>query len=168
MEKKTTTKKKANLKTFTETDPTSLKSAVEEVLPVKVEKLSPDAVIPTYAKNGDAGMDLTATSFNLTSDAWEYGTGLAMEIPEGYVGLIFPRSSVSKYSLSLANCVGVIDSGYRGEIVVKFRSSRPVKAYNVGDRVAQIIILPYPKVSFTEGKVSSTERGTGGFGSTGE
>ena len=89
---------------------------------VKIKKLCETAVIPSYAKPGDAGMDLVATSrvFDKYGNV-EYGTGLAMEIPEGYVGLIFARSSISKQDLSLANAVGVIDSGYRGEIKFKFK-----------------------------------------------
>ena len=94
---------------------------------VKIKKLCDSAVIPSYAKPGDAGMDLVATSriFDKYGNV-EYGTGLAMEIPEGYVGLLFPRSSISKQDLSLANAVGVIDSGYRGEIKFKFK---PTLAY---------------------------------------
>jgi len=138
---------------------------------VKIKKLHPDAVIPQYAKRGDAGMDLVATEvtdgygFSVT-----YGTGLAMEIPEGFVGLVFPRSSIRKYDLSLTNCVGVIDSGYRGEIQATFRKEAgiPSKRYEVGDKIAQMIILPYPSIQFIEtDELSDTERGEGGFGSTG-
>jgi len=99
-----------------------------------------------------------------------YDTGLSMEIPEGYVGLLFPRSSISKTTLSLANSVGVIDSGYRGSIMFKFRylGGKGNWFYNLGDRVGQIIIIPYPTVEFEEvEELSSTERGQGGFGSTG-
>ena len=94
---------------------------------VKIKKLCETAVIPSYAKPGDAGMDLVATSriFDKYGNV-EYGTGLAMEIPEGYVGLIFARSSVCKKDLALSNCVGIIDSGYRGEIKFKFK---PTLAY---------------------------------------
>jgi dUTP pyrophosphatase len=138
---------------------------------VKIKKLHNNAVIPQYAKAGDAGMDLVATEvidgygFSVT-----YGTGLAMEIPEGFVGLVFPRSSIRKYELSLTNCVGVIDSGYRGEIQATFRKEAgiPSKRYDVGDKIAQMIILPYPSIQFIEtDELSNTERGEGGFGSTG-
>lgn len=80
---------------------------------VKIKKLHPDAVIPVYAKAGDAGLDLTAISesWNEDDSMVTYDTGLAVEIPEGHVGLLFPRSSVSKTRLNLANSVGVIDSG---------------------------------------------------------
>jgi dUTP pyrophosphatase len=139
---------------------------------LKVKKLHTDAVIPSYAKDGDAGMDLVATEI-INEEVFQitYGTGLAMEIPEGHVGLVFPRSSIRKTDLSLTNCVGVIDSGYRGEIQATFRKERGLgsRKYNVGERIAQIIILPYPKVSFTEvNELSNTERGEGGFGSTGK
>ncbi len=136
---------------------------------VKIKKLHPQAVIPSYAKAGDAGMDLYATE-----QKWDdYGnfvfhTGLAMEIPEGHVGLLFPRSSISKTPHSLRNSVGVIDSGYRGEIMVKFAGNSTPTSYKVGDRVAQIIIMPFPSVEFQEVQdLSASDRGTGGFGSTG-
>ena len=172
---------------------------------VKIKKLCESAVIPTYAKSGDAGMDLVATSriFDKYGNV-EYGTGLAMEIPEGYVGLIFARSSIFKQDLSLSNAVGVIDSGYRGEVKFKFKptlsymdfgttedihgigkesdtfdyvgiagdiqkDSIEASIYEVGDRVGQIIILPYPHIDFEEvDNLSNTERGTGGYGSTGK
>lgn len=141
---------------------------------IKIKKLVENAVLPTYAKSGDAGLDLTATSWNLD----DYGnfvchTGLAIEIPEGYVGLVFPRSSVSKKKLFLTNAVGVIDSGYRGEITAKFKKldSKNEKSsfYEVGERIAQLIILPYPQIEFEEVKeLTKTERGTGGYGSSGK
>ena len=143
---------------------------------VKIKKLDPNAVIPTYAKDGDAGMDLVATKIisNTTFDI-TYGTGIAMEIPKGYVGLVFPRSSIRKTDLSLTNSVGVIDSGYRGEIQATFKKvfgendiRIPQTDYKVGDRIAQIIIVPYPKIKFVEvDDLTTTERGEGGFGSTG-
>ena len=156
-----------------------IKSQVEEQVnrfEVKVKKLHPDAVVPKYAKDGDAGMDLVATNIisNTTFDV-TYGTGIAMEIPKGYVGLVFPRSSIRKTDLSLTNCVGVIDSGYRGEIQATFKKifgKNDVRLdeldYNVGDRIAQIMIIPYPSVTFVEvDELSQTDRGEGGFGSTG-
>ena len=146
---------------------------------VRIKKLEEGAIVPSYSKPGDAGLDLTAIEIskdnvgNIT-----YHTGLAIEIPEGYVGLLFPRSSVSKKQLFLTNSVGVIDSGYRGEIMAKFK---PVvgsyetilelfksNEYEVNDRVVQLIILPYPQIEFEEvEELSSSERGHGGFGSTG-
>ena len=138
---------------------------------VKIKKLLPNAVIPKYAKQGDAGLDLTATSVSVTEEVGygyiEYGTGLAVEIPEGYVGLVFPRSSVSVTGLILANAVGVIDSGYRGEIKCRFKWIKNTNKYIVGDRVAQLLILPYPAIEFEETEeLSKTERSEGGFGST--
>ena len=146
---------------------------------VSIKKLHEKAVIPAYAKEGDAGLDFTAVEIsrdnvgNIT-----YHTGLAVEIPQGYVGLLFPRSSISKKQQFLTNCVGVIDSGYRGEIMAKFK---PVMGtydtildllesneYEIGDRVVQLLIIPYPQIEFEEvEELSETERNTGGYGSTG-
>lgn len=161
------------------------------IMLVNIKKLVPEAIIPTYAKPGDAGMDLIAVSVNDDNDDYiEYGTGLAIEIPDGYVGLIFPRSSNSKKDLLLCNSVGVIDSGYRGEIKLRYKriiNPSPEKLnieeniftppslyltidhYEVGDKVGQIMILPIPFVEFVEAnELSKTERGDGGFGSTGK
>jgi dUTP pyrophosphatase len=139
---------------------------------IKVKKLDSNAVIPSYSKVGDAGMDLTITDIKEnTSFSITYGFGIAMEIPKGYVGLIFPRSSVRNQDLILSNSVGVIDSGYRGEIQATFKKTQGLDSlsYNVGERGAQILILPYPTVYMTEvPELSETERGTGGFGSTGK
>jgi dUTP pyrophosphatase len=136
---------------------------------VNIKKLVENAVIPTYAKPGDAGMDLYSTSIEVSENGVvTYGTGLSMEIPEGYVGLLFPRSSNYKQNLVLCNSVGVIDSGYRGEIMFKYFQIGE-NMYKVGDRVGQIIILPYPQIEFAEvDDLSKTERGEGGFGHTGE
>jgi len=138
---------------------------------IKIKRLHREAVIPKYAKPGDAGMDLTAVRIDFSDlDNLTYHTGLAIEIPEGYVGLLFPRSSVYKTGQQLTNSVGVIDSGYRGEIMLKYtRDLESEKmAYRPGDRVGQIIIMPYPEVQFTEVKnLSKTERSENGFGSTG-
>lgn len=172
---------------------------------VKIKKLHEKAVVPKYAKQGDAGLDLTAVSYEFD----EYGnivyhTGLAFEIPEGYVGLIFPRSSICKKDLSLTNAVGVLDSGFRGEVTAKFkptacfcdfeydteengigsvrenydfvclsgenRKDAPTPLlYECGERIAQMIILPYPQIEFEEvEELSETERGEGGYGSTGK
>jgi len=140
---------------------------------VKIKKLHLDAVIPAYSKPGDAGLDLTATSIHDDSyDNIVYGTGLAIEIPEGYVGLLYPRSSNSKTDLYLTNHVGVIDSGYRGEIMFKFRPINGIVdayIYAVGDRIGQLIIMPYPSIKFVEtDELSDSDRGNGGYGSTGK
>lgn len=169
---------------------------------VRIKKLHKDAVIPKYAKNGDAGMDLTAVDYYYDLDGnVVYLTGLAIEIPEGYVGLIFPRSSICKNDISLTNAVGVIDSGYRGEITMKFKptlcfepteytnilaedkfdgsdgvyipsdKSIPIEpsVYNCGERIGQIIIMPYPQIEFEEvDELTKTERGDNGYGSSGK
>lgn len=144
---------------------------MQDSISVKIKRLTENAVIPKYAKPGDAAMDLVATTkeWDAEKEKIVFGTGLAFEIPEGYVGLIYPRSSICKTNIALSNCVGVIDSGYRGEVKFFFTpGSRPRKNYDVGDRIGQIMIVPYPKVYFQEvNELSSTERGEGGFGHTG-
>ena len=129
------------------------------------------AIIPKYAHSTDAGMDLVAVSMNETDKYIEYDTGIAIEIPKGYVGLVFPRSSVSKLDLVQANSVGVIDSSYRNSIKVRFKKLKDngVCVYVPGERIAQLIILPYPMIGFNEvEKLSDSDRGLGGFGSTGK
>lgn len=137
---------------------------------VKIKKLHPNASIPQYAKQGDAGMDLTAVSFEyIDLEHIKYNFGLSIEIPKGYAGLIFPRSSCYKQGQLLSNSVGVIDSGYRGEISAVMIGNHPEQKYQVGDRVAQIIIMPYPEIEFIETEeLSTSERGEGGYGSTGK
>lgn len=141
-------------------------------LAIKIKKLHPLAVKPIYSKAGDAGLDLVAAVVISASPTQvTYGTGLAFEIPEGYVGLVFPRSSIRNYTLSLSNSVGVIDSGYRGEVQVTFNRTQfdYTHQYQIGDKVAQMIILPYPQIALVEAtELSDTERGEGGFGSTGK
>jgi dUTP pyrophosphatase len=137
---------------------------------IRIKKLHPNAVIPRYANFGDAAVDLVAANH------WEddhgnvcYGTGLAMEIPQGYVGLLFPRSSVTKTNLRLANSVGVIDSGYRGEIIMKFdaKDTKDTK-YEIGNRIGQLMLVPIPSIQFVEVvNLPDSDRGLGGFGSSG-
>lgn len=190
---------------------------------VKIKKLVPEAVIPAYAKDGDMGMDVTAVKveYDKKLDCFVYHTGLAFELPKGYGMLIFPRSSNRKTNSYMANHVGVLDSGFRGELLLcfKYKDSVPsifstlrsdkfieriandvdirdAKAlatalikttndivsnnlelnefmmnfapYKVGDRIGQIVIVPYPTVEFEETDIlSESERGTGGHGSTG-
>jgi len=184
---------------------------------VKVKKLRKDAVLPSKAHLTDAGFDLTAVSrvFDAEGNV-TYGFGLAFEIPEGYVGLIFPRSSICKKDLALSNAVGVIDSHYRGEVTAKFKPTLtiatnasigedefdwygtddtewgesfvsfngrqrcypdipmdcapfPPRFYEIGDRIAQMIIIPIPQVELEEAEgLSETDRGCGGYGSTGK
>ena len=142
------------------------------MLKVKFKKLREEAELPKYANPGDAGLDLKATSVEWSKDVhcYVYGTGLAVEIPEGYVGLLFPRSSIRKYGLDLTNCVGVIDSGYRGEIMLTFRPQfeGSGKVYDIGDKICQLIIMPYPIIEPVEAtELSETERGENGHGSSG-
>ncbi len=148
-----------------------LKKKTNKNMKVKFKKLHKDAVIPGYAKPGDAGLDLVATEIKEnTSFQVTYGTGLAVEIPEGFVGLIYPRSSIRKYELALSNSVGVIDSGYRGEVGFTFNKTSGLDSlkYNVGDRIGQLVVIPYPTIEPIEvSDLSDTERGEGGFGSTG-
>lgn len=143
-----------------------------QIINCNIKKLSVDAVIPTYSKDGDAGMDITSTEIiNETNTQVTYGTGIALEIPYGYVGLVFPRSSIRKTELELSNSVGVIDSGYRGEIQATFNKTNGLDSvkYDVGDRIMQITIIPYPQINFNlVDELSKTERNVGGFGSTGK
>ena len=138
---------------------------------VRIKKLYGDAILPTKAHDTDAGYDLYVNNTQLDAVGnIVYGSGVAMEIPRGYVGLVFPRSSIATKSLSLSNSVGVIDSGYRGEIMGKFRDvpTAPCNAYEVGERFAQIIILPYPDIEFEEAEsLDDSDRGVGGYGSSG-
>lgn len=140
-------------------------------LVVKVKKFHPDAIVPGYAKHGDAGLDLTAVKIINENDSQiTYGIGLGFEVPFGYVGLVFPRSSIRNYELTLSNSVGCIDSGYRGEIECTFikTKGRDSFKYNIGDRVCQLIIIPFPHIKFNVvDELSNSERGTGGFGSSG-
>ncbi len=146
-----------------------IKKAIQNMV-IKVKKVHQEAVVPTYAKEGDAAMDLYAAHSKKDKYGnYVYFTGLCVEIPPGFVGLLFPRSSVSKTSMALANSVGVVDSGYRGEIMLKYRQTGdPNQIYKTGDRVGQLMIIPYPQIEFIEvEELYSTERGDGGFESTG-
>lgn len=138
---------------------------------VRIKKLHPNATIPKYSKPGDAGMDISCVDVKYTDQYIEYNTGLAFEIPEGYVGLLFPRSSLSNKDLALSNSVGVIDSSFRGEITFRFKRLGDTfirKIYEIGDRVGQLIVMPYPKVELVlSDELTETERGTGGYGSSG-
>jgi len=141
---------------------------------IQFKKLVPEAQKPKFGKPGDAGADLVATSISINTSREQqivYGTGLAVEIPEGMVGLVFPRSSIRNYDLAMSNSVGVIDSGYRGEIMVTFNftSRTPDNLmYKVGDRIAQLVIVPVPLIQYAEvNELSETQRGEQGHGSTG-
>lgn len=133
---------------------------------VKIKKLDENAIIPQCETPFSAGMDLYATSKFFSEQYTEYGTGIAIELPYGYVGLLFPRSSISAMSgMSLANSVGVVDADFRGEIKLRFRGGD----YAIGDRVAQLVVVPHMHITFEETEtLTDTVRGSGGFGSTGE
>lgn len=145
---------------------------------VKIKKLNENAVIPAYATDGSAGMDITSTSKCYDKDNnVVYGCGLAFEIPKGYVGLLFPRSSNAKKDLLLSNSVGCLDSDFRGEVLFKFKRIKKglfswfkkSKEYEIGDRIGQIVIIKHPVIEFVESEeLSETERGTGGYGHTGK
>lgn len=138
---------------------------------IRFKKLHPTAFMPKRATDGAAGFDLTAVS-----QTWKdggkvhYDTGIAVEIPAGYVGLVFQRSSVHKTGLSLCNAVGVIDADYRGSITFVFRVGYGgCSPYKVGDRIGQIVFVPIPDVELIEAdELSETARGEGGYGSTGK
>ena len=141
---------------------------------IKFKKLDQRASAPVRVHNTDAGFDLVAT--DITTEINEcgqlilvYHTGIAVEIPEGYFGLLVPRSSIFKKSLMLTNHAGVIDAGYRGEVMGKFRATTDVvpAVYKPGEKFAQLLILPCVDASFTESfELSNSDRGDGGYGST--
>jgi len=137
-------------------------------------KLTDGAPLPKHAKPGDAGLDLTTreTVTLLPGDTRVVGTGVAVEIPEGYFGLVVPRSGLGSRGVNLSNCAGVIDSGYRGEIRAPLHNNHRVGAPVVikrGERVAQLLVLPYVSCECVEvDELGETERGTDGFGSTGD
>lgn len=141
---------------------------------VNIKRLKPNAAIPTYGSENAAGADLYACiDSKLTIESGEtvlVPTGLAMELPEGYAGLIYARSGLaSKKGLAPANKVGVIDSDYRGEVMVALHNhSRVAADVEPGERIAQLVITPYLMGIFNEvSELDETARGAGGFGSTG-
>lgn len=145
---------------------------------VNIMKMFDDAIVPTFGSDGAAGADLYARIDNerhmqaiYPNSTQVISTGICMEIPESYVGLVFSRSGLAtKQGLSLANCVGVIDSDYRGEIKIALHNhSDSIRKVKHGERVAQIVLVPFLKPTFHEqDSLSDTTRGEGGFGSTGQ
>lgn len=142
---------------------------------VKIKKIHPDAKVPVYGSKGAACFDLYAARVINTADDIEltvtYGTGLQFEVPEGHVMMIYSRSGHGfKHGITLVNSTGVIDADYRGEVCVKLRKTR-IDMHgmpDVGERIAQAMILPVEQVAFEEvDELSDTARGKGGFGSTG-
>ena len=137
-------------------------------LKIKFKKLNPNAVMPKQGTTGAAGFDLTAVSIEETDQFVKYHTGIAVEIPAGYFGMLVPRSSVVNTGLLMGNSVGIIDNDYVGELSAVFYLRSGCKVYNVGDRIGQLLIVPIPSVEFVEAEeLSETERGAGGYGSTG-
>lgn len=162
----------------------------QQTITVKIKKLCDEATIPTYVTDGSAGMDIFATSreYDYENSCQVYHTGLSIEIPKGYVGLLFPKSGICKHTQYLTNCIGVIDSDYRGEVVAKFKADwlhvlQKIKensiimnwllskfvsrtnTYETGEAIVQMIIIPYPKINLLEvEELSSTVRGDRGFG----
>ena len=141
---------------------------------IKVKKLTPNATVPTMGSKFAAGADLySAEDADVVIEPSEtkfIATGLAMEIPEGYVGLVYARSGLAcKRGLAPANKVGVVDSDYRGEIKVALHNhGKEAQTVEKGERIAQMVIAPYLSVNYEEADaLSETERGEGGFGSTG-
>ena len=140
---------------------------------IRFKKLDPMAKDPVRGSEWAAGWDLSCVEFykDHLADVYVYRTGIAVELPRGYVGLLFPRSSIYKYTLSLTNAVGVLDCDYRGEILFKFASrpsDHPDWVYGIGDRIGQLIVMPVPEIAFLEtDTLSETKRGAGGYGSSG-
>ena len=142
---------------------------------INIKKLNENAVIPTYGSQFSAGADLYAcNSEKIVIPAHEtvlVPTGVALEIPEGYAGLIYARSGIaSKRGLAPANKVGVVDSDYRGEVMVALHNHSDIDAeIDVNERIAQLVVTPFLKVQFNEtDELTDTVRGEGGFGSTGK
>jgi dUTP pyrophosphatase len=136
---------------------------------LKFKKLHEQAVLPTHSNHGDAGLDLTVTKIFIDGQQDTHHYGVSVEIPEGNVGLLFQRSSVRKYDVRLSNAVGVLDSSYRGEIKAVFDVHHfPGERYKVGDRTAQLVIVPFVScVTEWSESLTETDRGTGSYGSTG-
>ena len=146
---------------------------MSEPVVIPIKRLTNNAAIPAYAYEGDAGMDMRATE-SVTLQPFERAmvpTGVAIALPEGYAGFVLPRSGLaSKHGISIVNAPGLIDSNYRGELKVVMVNTDPHDAFTIeaGDRVAQLVVMPVPAVTFVESDtLSETVRGEGGFGSSG-
>lgn len=140
---------------------------------LKATLLAEEAVLPTRAHAGDAGLDLYSceAAHIGPGERWSVGTGIAVEVPEGHAGLVLPRSGLARdHGISLPNSPGLIDAGYRGEIRVLLLNTDPAEAFKVetGDRIAQLVIVPIALAEPVESEaLGDSERGDGGFGSSG-
>lgn len=138
-----------------------------------VAKLTENAVLPTRAHEGDAGLDLYAceAAHLGPGERWSVGTGVAVEIPAGHAGLVLPRSGLARnHGISLVNAPGLIDSGYRGELRVLLLNNDPAEIFRVeaGDRIAQLVLVPIALADVVEAPtLADSARGEGGFGSSG-
>lgn len=146
-------------------------SIKQTTLDVKFKKLYDDAILPYYATEDAVGLDCTAYSkqWDENNGCWIYGLGFAVELPKGYAGFVFPRSSIYKNNLSLCNAVGIVDPDYRGEVSVRFYEAGFANEYKINERCCQLVIMPYPRINIIESdSLSETKRGANGYGSTGK
>ena len=140
---------------------------------LRVAKLKDEAIVPTRAHAGDAGLDLYAceAAHLGPGERWSVGTGVAVEIPEGHAGLVLPRSGLARdHGISLVNSPGLIDAGYRGEVRVLLLNTDPAEVFRLdaGERIAQLVIVPIALAEPVEVEsLSESARGDGGFGSSG-
>lgn len=140
---------------------------------LRVTKLKDNAVIPTRAHPGDAGLDLYSTEIAHLGpgERWAVGTGIALEIPEGHAGLVLPRSGLAReHGITLVNSPGLIDAGYRGEVRVLLLNTDPAETVRIeaGARIAQLVVTPVAIAEPVEAtELSDSARGEGGFGSSG-
>lgn len=142
---------------------------------INYKKTHINTVEPSHANTYDAGVDLTAVevekSGNWFFPLYTYRTGIALQLPKTHFAMLVPRSSLSKKLMWLANHVGIIDTGYTGELIFKFRSILGIKPYKVGERIGQMVLFRRNRIEMTEvtsDLVSNDQRGEGGFGSTGK
>lgn len=140
---------------------------------LKFARLKEEALLPTRAHPGDAGLDLYAceAAHIGPGERWSVGTGVAVEIPQGHAGLVLPRSGLAReHGIALVNSPGLVDSGYRGEVRVLLLNTDPAETFRVevGDRIAQLIVVPVALAAPVEAEsLTESARGDGGFGSSG-
>jgi dUTP pyrophosphatase len=140
---------------------------------LRVVRLKDEALLPRRAHDGDAGLDLHAceAAHLGPGERWSIGTGVAVEIPAGHAGLVLPRSGLAReHGIALVNAPGLIDSGYRGEVLVLLLNTDPAEVFRIepGDRIAQLVVVPIALADPVEAEaLSETTRGDGGFGASG-